>query len=283
MRMQIGPSKEYIQHVGKPAIAGIVLAVLTMASFILFVIISLCCKCCNPKRGCCQRSQPLAYWRRLPYIAIVAICALIGLIGGAIVLKATPTFADRLDSLVKDQVAKVCSADVCRAAPHWWPLEPPRAQRTLTTAMLRAPVTLIRLESRSCAAASTTGARASVPYSSCRSLKPLAPAQVDEILAELGQLLALAKRAAEASGEDANLSSLQDILTSAQEIRLGKVEDARRDVKEYTDLVKSIGLAVGAGLLAVSLVGLAGAALLVRCLLCLPRNLLRCLHCVCLL
>ena len=112
MRMQIGPSKEYIQHVGKPAIAGIVLAVLTMASFILFVIISLCCKCCNPKRGCCQRSQPLAYWRRLPYIVIVAICALIGLIGGAIVLKATPTFADRLDSLVKDQVAKVCSVNV---------------------------------------------------------------------------------------------------------------------------------------------------------------------------
>ena len=94
---------------------------------------------------------------------------------------------------------------------------------------------------------------------------------MDEILAELGQLLALAKRAAEASGEDANLSSLQDILPSAQEIRLGKVEDARRDVKEYTDLVKSIGLAVGAGLLAVSLVGLAGAALLVRCLLCRLR------------
>lgn len=93
---------------GKPAVAGIVLGVLTLAGFILFALVSLCCKCCNKKRGCCQRSVPTPYWRRLPYIVLVAICAALALIGGIIVLQGTPGLGDSLTNLVKDQLDKVC-------------------------------------------------------------------------------------------------------------------------------------------------------------------------------
>ena len=94
-------------HVGKPAVAGIVIGAIVLLSYILFFIISLCCKCCSKKRGCCQRAQPLSYCRRLPYVILVAIGAVVGLIGGIILLSAVPGFADALKNLVNNQVDKV--------------------------------------------------------------------------------------------------------------------------------------------------------------------------------
>lgn len=54
------------------------------------------------------------------------------------------------------------------------------------------------------------------------------------------------------------------LLDSAQTLRDGPVERVNGEVARYTALAERIGLGVGAGLLALALVGLLGAAFLVR-------------------
>ena len=84
--MQVGQNQEYIQTIITPAILGIVIGVLVLVSYLLFFIISACCKMCSSKRGCCQRAKDTKYWKRLPYILLVAIGAVLGLAGGAMVI-----------------------------------------------------------------------------------------------------------------------------------------------------------------------------------------------------
>ena len=98
--MQIGNNPEYVRRVATPAAVGIVLGCLVLLSYLLFFLVSACCKCCSKKRGCCQRAQPTPYCARLPYVIIVAICAVIGLVGGAIVLEGAPSFATATRTLV---------------------------------------------------------------------------------------------------------------------------------------------------------------------------------------
>ena len=105
--MQIALTREYLTRVVPPAAAGIALGAITLLAYILFFVVSACCKCCSKKRGCCQRSKPLPYCRRLPYIVIVAVCATVGLVGGAMVLRQAPAFAGAVQEMVTDQVTKV--------------------------------------------------------------------------------------------------------------------------------------------------------------------------------
>jgi hypothetical protein len=111
--VQIGTSQEYIRSVAKPAAIGIALGAITLVAYLLFFIISLCFKCCSNERGCCQRAQAASYLRRLPFVFLVAAGAVIGLIGGIIVLSAVPTFVEALEHLIADQLQQVRFPSYC--------------------------------------------------------------------------------------------------------------------------------------------------------------------------
>lgn len=83
-----------------PLFVGVALAVCVLVAYVLFVLISLCCKCCNNNRGCCQTPQHLTYKQRLPFIVTVALPALLGLIGGILVLSAGPGLVKAFQGLI---------------------------------------------------------------------------------------------------------------------------------------------------------------------------------------
>jgi hypothetical protein len=107
--MQMAATPEYIRSVANPAVLGITLGVLTFAGYVLFFIISLCCKCCSKSRGCCQRAKAVSYMHRLPFILLVCLGALLAIIGGAVVLRAAPGFTLSLNQLIVDMITKVCA------------------------------------------------------------------------------------------------------------------------------------------------------------------------------
>lgn len=82
--------QDWIMKALTPVFIGGALAGCVLFSYLLFGIISLCCKCCSSKRGCCQRPQRLGYKERFPYIVLVALPAILGLIGGVLVLSGGP-------------------------------------------------------------------------------------------------------------------------------------------------------------------------------------------------
>lgn len=81
---------DYIVKALVPLYAGAAIGICVLVAYLLFVIISLCCKCCSSKRGFCQRPQPLTYKQRLPFILMVLLPALLGVIGGILVLSGGP-------------------------------------------------------------------------------------------------------------------------------------------------------------------------------------------------
>jgi hypothetical protein len=107
--IQIGNSPEYIKRIAAPAIVGVAIGAAVLISYLLFFLVSCCCKCCSKKRGCCQRAQAVTYCKRLPFVLIVVMCALLGLAGGLIVLQTAPALGSALNHLVKDQVDKARS------------------------------------------------------------------------------------------------------------------------------------------------------------------------------
>ena len=106
-RVQIGVSQEYLQTVLRPAVIGGALGVLTFAAFVIFFVVSACCKCCSKTRGCCQRSVAMSYRRRLGWIAVGVLAGVLAAVGAVIVLSSAPTFVDALRAMFDDFLAKV--------------------------------------------------------------------------------------------------------------------------------------------------------------------------------
>lgn len=92
--------QEWIMKALTPVFIGGALAGCVLFAYLLFGIISLCCKCCSSKRGCCQRPQRLGYKERLPYIVLVGLPAILGLIGGVLVLSGGPGLVNSIKALI---------------------------------------------------------------------------------------------------------------------------------------------------------------------------------------
>ena len=106
--MQPEISADYIQTIVTPAVLGGVIGVLVLASYLLYCLVSACCKCWSSKRGCCQRAKDTKYRSRLPYIAMVAIGAVLGLAGGALVVQNGGALATTVRDLADLLIAVVC-------------------------------------------------------------------------------------------------------------------------------------------------------------------------------
>lgn len=101
--------------------------------------------------------------------------------------------------------------------------------------------------------------------------------QVDGLLAEVRELVALFQRAAALDNSDgAQAAGLQDLLDEASTLRNGPVADADVAVSEWLGIVKLVSRLVGAGLLVVALISILASALLVRRHPFVPLALLRC-------
>eukprot|EP00892_Ulva_mutabilis_P011116 jgi/Ulvmu1/8377/UM042_0083.1 len=96
--------REFLMKYAVPALAGIAIGASVFMAFLLFFLVSACCKCCNSDRGCCQRPQHKTYKQRLPYVAIIAAAAILGAIGGIIVLSAGPKTVGVVDAFIADVV-----------------------------------------------------------------------------------------------------------------------------------------------------------------------------------
>lgn len=98
---------EYIQKKLAPLFAGIAIGVLVFVGYLLFFLISLCCKCCSMKRGCCQKPEHKQYKQRLPYVALVGVVAILGAVGGIMVLSAGPKAVAVVDDFIGDVIKLV--------------------------------------------------------------------------------------------------------------------------------------------------------------------------------
>jgi hypothetical protein len=101
---------EYMNRMLRPIFIGGALAVIVLLSYVLFFLISLCCKCCSKNRGFCQRAKPKPYMRRIPFIALIVMCAAIGAIGGIMVMAGGPALIGAIHDLVGDILEFVRSA-----------------------------------------------------------------------------------------------------------------------------------------------------------------------------
>jgi hypothetical protein len=89
--------------------------------------------------------------------------------------------------------------------------------------------------------------------------------QVDSVLGEVRQLIALAKEAAARAGQAPDVTDLQQVLDNVTEIRENQVEAMVDRIENYLSLVKVIATAVGATLLCVAAVSIVSSILLVCC------------------
>jgi hypothetical protein len=98
---------EYMNKKLAPVIVSVVIAVLVLVSYLLFILVSCCCKCCSSKRGFCQRPQQRTYVQRIPFIMLVVIPAVVGIIGAILVMAGGPQLVTAVKGLADGLIAQV--------------------------------------------------------------------------------------------------------------------------------------------------------------------------------
>jgi hypothetical protein len=109
------PKGDYVKAVALPFVVGVAIGVVVFIAFLLFFLVSCCCKMCSSKRGCCQRAVPKAYKLRVPYILLVVALAIVGIVGAVMIIRSGPETAKALGRLVTGLLEKVCPSPATNA------------------------------------------------------------------------------------------------------------------------------------------------------------------------
>lgn len=103
--------RDYVMKKLAPVFAGVAIGGIVLVCYLLFFLVSACCKCCSTKRGCCQKPQQKQYKQRIPFVGVIAVVAILATVGGIIVLSSGPKTVGVVDVFIKDTVALVCCPD----------------------------------------------------------------------------------------------------------------------------------------------------------------------------
>lgn len=102
---------EYVMKKLSPIFVGGAIGGIVLCAYLLFFLVSACCKCCSKNRGCCQKPQQKKYKQRIPFVAVIATVAILGAVGGIIVLSSGPKVVGIVDAFIKDTLALVRCPD----------------------------------------------------------------------------------------------------------------------------------------------------------------------------
>lgn len=101
------PQSDYMAKKLPPVVAAVVIGVLVMVAYLLFILVSCCCMCCSSKRGFCQRPQQATYFQRLPFVVLVCLPAVVGIIGAIMVMAGGPGLVAAVKDLTKALLGQV--------------------------------------------------------------------------------------------------------------------------------------------------------------------------------
>lgn len=99
-----------------PIILGIGIGLTVFLAYLIFFCTA-CCTCCKKDRSCCQQPQEKQYKQRVPFVVLVATFAIVGAIGGILVLSSGPNIIKIANKLIADLVGQVHSALLLEIAP----------------------------------------------------------------------------------------------------------------------------------------------------------------------